>query len=172
VPRPPALRAADPADRPALLALFAAANEASGGRYAPTVHSGELDIGAWFDRKRLDRAWVLADADGLVGYVGVRADPAPAEGWGLPAGRPWLEVARLCVHPHAQRRGCARALMARVEPVLAARAGWLTCHRDSPGQRLYESLGWSTTDLPISWPDDPTPGVLLTRTPLVPGPGG
>jgi hypothetical protein len=57
--------------------LFAAANGASGGRYAPTAHTGELDIGAWFDRKLLDRAWVMADDDGLVGHVGVRADPAP-----------------------------------------------------------------------------------------------
>jgi GNAT superfamily N-acetyltransferase len=122
----------------------------------------------WFDRKHLDRAWGLEDADGLIGHVGVRADPAPALRWGLPAGPAWVEVARLSVHPRAQRRGYARFLMPHVDRELARRPAWLTCHRESPGQRLYESLGWFTTDLPIHWPGDPTPGVLLTRTPVMP----
>ncbi|MDP9428718.1 MAG: GNAT family N-acetyltransferase [Actinomycetota bacterium] len=75
------------------------------------------------------------------------------------------------MHPRAQRHGYARFLMAHVERGLAGRPAWLTCHRGSPGQRLYESLGWFTTDLPIRWPDDRTPGVLLTRTPVTPGRG-
>ena len=159
------LRPVTPGDRPALLTLFAAANHAARGRYAPTVYDGRLDIAAWCDRKTLDRAWALDDGDGVIGHVGVRGDPAPARDWGLPSGPAWVEVARLAVHPRAQRRGHARRLMAHVHRVLAGRWCWLTCHQDSPGHRLYRSLGWQATDLPIRWPDDPTRGVLLTRTP-------
>ncbi|MGK5113787.1 GNAT family N-acetyltransferase [Geodermatophilus sp. CPCC 205506] len=168
-PPGPVLRPATPADRPALLVLFAAANDACCGRYAPSVYAGRLDIAEWFDRKRLDRSWVLADADGLVGHVGMRRDPEPARRWGLPTGPAWVEVARLAVHPGAQRHGHARRLMAHVHRELAGAWCWLTCHRDSPGHGLYRSLGWQPVDLPIRWPDDPTPGVLLTRTPAARG---
>jgi len=159
------LRPVTPADRSGVLALFAAANDASGGRYAPTVHDGVLGIADWFDRKTLDRAWLLDGGDGVVGHVGVRHDTRPAHEWGLPRGPHWVEVARLAVHPRAQRRGLAHRLMAHVDRELAGWDCWLTCHRDSPGHRLYESLGWAETRLRIRWDDDPTPGVLLTRTP-------
>ena len=108
---------------------------------------------------------MLEDEHRLVRHVGVRRDPAPALGWGLPSGPAWVEVARLAVHPGAQRRGYARCLMAHVHRELAGRWCWLTCHQDSPGRRLYTSLGWESTDLPIRWADDPTPGVLLIRIP-------
>src|SRR3954471_4663980 len=163
-PSGPVLRPATPGDRPAPLALFGAANDACGGRYAPSVHDGRVGIADWFDRKILDRAWVLEDATGLIGHVGVRSDPAPAREWGLPSGPAWVEVARLAVHPGAQGRGHARRLMAHVHREVAGEWCWLTCHRNSPGHRLYGSLGWAPVDLRIGWADDPTPGVLLPRT--------
>jgi GNAT superfamily N-acetyltransferase len=155
-------------DRAPLLALFAAANWDSDGRYAPGVTRGTESIAAWFDRKTLDQSWVLAGPRGLVGHVGVRRDPEPARKWGLPVGPStpaWVEVARLAVHPNWQRRGQARRLMAHVHHELAGQWCWLTCHRGSPGHRLHLQLGWRPTDLPIRWEGDPTPGVLLTRTP-------
>ena len=162
---PPVLRPVTGDDRANLLPFFAAANWSSGGRYAPSVARGTESIATWFDRKILHRARVLVSPRGLIRHVGIRHDLAPAPAWGLPAGPKWVEVARLAVHPNWQCRGQARRLMKHVHRELGEQWSWLTCHENSPGHRLYLKLGWRPENLSIRWPGDPTPGVLLTRTP-------
>jgi GNAT superfamily N-acetyltransferase len=142
--------------------LFAAANAASGGTYAPVVTAGEASVASWFDRKHLDAAWVACDPGGrVIGHVGVMVKSKLPFGWGtLPSGRD-REVARLAVLPAWTRLGIGSQLMAHAVAEVGQGRCWLTTHASGQGRALYERLGWYDAGLSIWWPDDPRAGVLL-----------
>lgn len=151
------LTAARPEDADNVRDLFAAVMAADPD-YAPAVTCGDLSLGDWFARKRLDVALLAYDGDRLVGHVGLRHNHNLPGGERTPASRP-IEMCRLAVHPDVQRHGVASVLVR----TLHRRHGdtlWATCHTGYGSHRLLTGLGW-IEHASVSWDDDPRSGSCL-----------
>src|ERR1043166_6563664 len=94
-------------------------------------------------RARTRRVLVARVDGGIVGTVQIDLATPPNQ-------RHRAEVLKLLVHPHARRRGIARALMVALEAV-ARTAGRAPLPRDtwsgSAAERLYLSLGYTTVGI-------------------------
>ena len=118
------LRAAVPADAPALTAVFVAARRPM--TYLPVLHTDDQTVRFLSDL--LCTATVqVAERRGIVlGFAAVRAS--------------WLE--HLYVHPSAQGRGVGRRLIAWAQQTAPAGLDLWVFQRNTRARALYEAHGW------------------------------
>ncbi|GAA5448859.1 GNAT family N-acetyltransferase [Deinococcus depolymerans] len=171
-PLRPLIRRRHPRDLPALTATLRAVHEQRG---YPSVWP---DDPAAFVTAR-GEAWVAVHGGQVAGQVVLTPLPEPAPAWAAPltGPAPLLEVKRLFVHPDAQGRGLARALLDHAlqrAQARGARAVLQVNGRSLPAVRLYERAGWTLAGCTrATWtdPDGTHPWVRVYVPPRPPEAG-